>query len=109
MNLRILMGAAALASAACTHTLERPAAMAQIDGDQHVVVRAEAGRLWWAHRAWSEPHELWTLPAHGDVRNLAVDRLGNAFVVTFDQDGTTWRGTFGEAESTPTRLARGGQ
>lgn len=107
MKLRIFVGAALLACAACTHAPEHSVAMAQVQGDQHVVVRAEAGRLWWAHRAWSEPHELWSLPAGGSVENLAVARDGNGFVVTFDQNGTTWRGTFGESPVTPKQLARG--
>ena len=106
MNLRTWMGAAAvLACAACTHAPEHPAAMARIDGDQHVVVRAEAGRIWWAHRAWSEPHALWTLPARGAVQNLAVAREGDGFVVTFDQEGSMWRGTFGQAPTGAKRLA----
>ncbi|HEY1958532.1 MAG TPA: hypothetical protein VGH28_23100 [Polyangiaceae bacterium] len=109
MKLRILMGVAALTCAACTHTTEHSASMAQVDGDQHIVVRAEAGHLWWSHRAWSEPHELWALPAQGEVQNLAVGRVGDGFIVTFDQDGTTWSGTFGETTPSTTRLARSGR
>lgn len=107
MNLAILINVAALACA-CTHD-DRPVATAQIDGEPHVVVRVEAGNVWWARRAWSEPHRLWSLPARGDVRDLAVERLGDGFVVTFEQGGETWRGTFREGSDTPARLARGGK
>jgi hypothetical protein len=107
MRLRMFFCAAALACAACTHTSERSVAVARVDGAQHVVVRAEAGRVWWSHRDWTEPHELWQLPGGGAVQNLAVARDGDGFVVTFEQGGETWQGRFGESTPTRVRLARG--
>lgn len=105
----IACAAAALATAACTHSTEHNPAVAQIEGDQHVVVRAEAGRIWWQHRAWTEPHELWSLPTEGRVENLTVEREGDGYVVSFEQGGTSWSGRFGEPTSQPrkaTQLAR---
>ena len=104
----IACAAAALATAACTHATEPSPAVAQIDGEQHVVVRAEAGRIWWQHRAWTEPHELWSLPNDGRVDNLVVEHDGDGYVVSFDQGGTSWSGRFGETttEHKATKLAR---
>lgn len=98
MKSMMFAGAFALAAAACTHAPDHTPAVAQIDGDQHVVVRAEAGRIWWSHRAWTEPHELWTLPGEGKVENLVVTRAADGFVVSFDQSGTSWSGRFGEEQ-----------
>ena len=108
MSLKVMCCVAALAAAACTHASTRTPAVAQIDGEQHVIVRAEAGRIWWAHRAWTEPHELWTLPSQGDVQNLAVTPSVNGFVVTFEQGGEQWRGSFGQRalDANNTELAR---
>ena len=97
-------GAFALAAVACTHAPDHTPAVAQIDGDQHVVVRAEAGRIWWSHRAWTEPHELWTLPGDGKVEKLTVARESDGFVVSFEQNGASWSGRFGE-EQQPTKKA----
>jgi hypothetical protein len=97
MNLRMICCAGALAMAACNHVNEAPVATAQVEGAHHVVVRAEFGRIWWGHNAWSEPHELWTLPGRGDVQNLTVTRQQDGFVVTFEQDGSTFSGRFGES------------
>jgi hypothetical protein len=99
MNLRMICFAGALAMAACNRVEGRPATTAQIEGDQHVVVRAEAGRIWWAHRAWTEPHELWALPGRGDVENLSVTPREGGYMVTFQQDGTTFSGSFGQVEA----------
>jgi len=96
MKIILVACAAALATAACTHTSERQPAVARVDGAEHVVVRAEAGRIWWQHREWTEPHELWALPNGDRVENLSVARDGNAFVVSFEQGGTSWSGRFGE-------------
>ena len=98
MKIMMFAGAFALAAVACTHATEHTPAVAQIDGDQHVVVRAEAGRIWWSHRAWTEPHELWSLPGDGKVENLTVSRSSEGFVVSFDQNGTSWSGRFGEQQ-----------
>jgi hypothetical protein len=109
MKTRMFAGAVALAAAACTHAPDRAAAVAQVDGAQHVVVRAEAGRIWWSHRAWTEPHELWTLPGEGKVENLNVARESDGFVVSFDQNGASWSGRFGEEprqETKTTELAK---
>jgi len=106
----IIVGAIALATAACTHAPDHTAAVAQVDGDQHVVVRVEAGRIWWSHRTWTEPHELWALPSEGKVENLVVARESDGFVVSFEQNGTSWSGHFGEeqkeAHKTSTELAK---
>lgn len=70
--------------------------VARVDGDHHITVRAEAGHLWWAHRPWTEPHELWTLPSTGTVANLAIRPVasdaGAKFEITFEQGGVPWRG-----------------
>jgi hypothetical protein len=105
----VACAAAALATAACTHATQQPA-VARVDGAQHVVVRAEAGRIWWQHREWTEPHELWTLPSGDRVENLSVARDGDAFIVSFEQGGTSWSGRFGETtneERPVTKLAKG--
>ena len=86
-----------LGLAACSNAVsERAVAVAHVDGDHHVTVRAEGGRLWWSHRAWSEPHEVCRLPGDGPVENLAVRPVvtgsGETFEITFDQDGAAWRG-----------------
>ena len=91
---RFISCAAALAVVACVHAPEHAVVTAQIEGDAHVVVRAEGGRVWWSRCAWSEPHELWTLPSEGAVEDLKVARSDAGFVVTFHQDGAAWRGTF---------------
>ena len=98
MKTIMFAGAFALAAVACTHAPDHTPAVAQIDGAQHVVVRAEAGRIWWSHRAWTEPHELWTLPGDGKVENLVVSRDSDGFVVSFEQNGAAWSGRFGEEE-----------
>ena len=108
MNLRTFIGAAAILCAACTHSSEHPVAVAQIQGDQHVVVRAEAGRIWWQHRTWTEPHALWALPSGSQVENLAVTRDRDSYHVTFEQDGMTWEGSFGGNAPAATTLARSG-
>ena len=96
MNVRMICCAAALALPACTQVNDPPVATAQVEGAQHVIVRAEYGRIWWENRAWTAPHELWTLPATGEVQNLAVTRENDGFLVTFNQGGTAFRGSFGE-------------
>ncbi len=109
MKMTMFACAIALATAACTHASNTTPAVAQIQGDQHVVVRAEAGRIWWQHRAWTEPHELWTLPTEGRVENLTVARQGDGYVVSFEQGGASWSGTFGESvapEHKATQLAQ---
>jgi opacity protein-like surface antigen len=99
--------AIALAAAACTHAADQAPAVAQVDGEQHVVVRAEAGRIWWQHRAWTEPHELWALPSEGKVENLNVERSATGYVVSFDQGGQAWSGNFGETQQRKaTQLAK---
>jgi hypothetical protein len=81
---------------ACSAGWDRPTAVASVDGDYHVTVRAEGGRLWWSHRPWSEPHEVCRLPGEGAIEHLAVRPVmtgsGEAFEITFDQDGAAWRG-----------------
>ena len=72
MKSMIIAGAFALAAVACTHAPEHNPAVAQVEGAEHVVVRAEAGRIWWSHRAWTEPHELWALPGEGTVGGFVV-------------------------------------
>jgi hypothetical protein len=89
----------ALCAVACSHTPQSHP-IAQLEGREHVVVRAEAGHLWWAHRTWTEPHELCPLPSQGPVENLTVRREAGRFAVSFDQGGTSWNGTFGELDST---------
>jgi hypothetical protein len=83
---------------ACAST-PHPATVATVDGDAHVTVRAEGGRLWWSHRPWGEPHALWSLPNHGAVEHLSVSvaSAGEApvFVVGFDQGGVRYSGRFG--------------
>lgn len=103
MKKMIFAGAFALAAVACTHAPDHSPAVAQVDGDQHVVVRAEAGRIWWSHRAWTEPHELWTLPGDGKVEKLVVTRAEDGFVVSFEQNGAAWSGRFGEAQEEQAR------
>lgn len=86
-----LMGAAG-----CAQLPARDVALAQVDGEHHIAVRAEGGRLWWSHRPWSEPHELWKLPGNGAVENLAVRQVATdkdpTFEVSFAQDGKAWHG-----------------
>jgi hypothetical protein len=89
-----------LALVACADVPEKSAAVAQAYGDAHVTVRAEGGRLWWSHHPWTEPHALWKLPASGTVEALSVravasDTADDVFVVTFQQGGRSFRGTFG--------------
>ncbi len=80
----------------CAQVSERSVQVAQVDGDNHITVRAEGGRLWWSHRAWSEPHELWKLPSDAPVTNLAVREIasgdGPRFEITFEQNGEPWHG-----------------
>ena len=97
--------ALALCATACGSTSSYKPAMAGVDGEHHVVVRAEAGRLWWAHRAWTEPHQLCALPTNGPVENLMVTAGADGFVVSFDQGGATWSGSFGPATSETTQPA----
>ena len=110
MKTMTFAGAVALAAAACTHAPDyNTPAVARVDGAEHVVVRAEAGRIWWSHRAWTEPHELWTLPGDGKVEKLSVARESDGFVVSFEQNGTSWSGRFGETrkeQTTTTELAK---
>ena len=106
--MKIILCALALCAMACTNTSTFQPNVAQVDGNRHVVVRAEAGRLWWAHRTWTEPHELCALPSNGPVENLKVDHEGDGFVVSFDQGGTTWTGTFGSEDATRAVVARAG-
>jgi hypothetical protein len=73
--------------------------IARADGDAHVTIRAEGGRLWWSHRPWTEPHALWALPASGPVDDLAVravatDSPDDVFVVSFRQGGRSFHGRF---------------
>jgi hypothetical protein len=107
----LICALAALGAVACTHTSTFTPNVARVDGAEHVVIRAEAGRLWWAHRDWTEPHELCALPAQGRVENLSVARQGSKFVVTFDQGGTAWTGELGTPgeEERPLFMARGGK
>lgn len=93
--MKIILCIAALCGACASTTTPMQSNVAQVDGDRHVVVRAEAGRLWWSHRTWTEPHELCALPARGNVENLSVQPTEDGFVVSFDQGGTTWQGAFG--------------
>jgi len=82
---------------ACAEVPARSPAVASVDGAAHVTVRAEAGRIWWSHRAWTEPHALWTLPGRGPVENLVVteaESSNGAFVVRFEQGGTPFVGRF---------------
>ena len=107
--MKTIICAFALCAAACTNTSTYKPAMAQVDGEHHVVVRAEAGRLWWAHREWTEPHELCALPKSGAVDNLTVTRTDAGFVVSFDQGGESWSGTFGaQNDDQPKLVARAG-
>lgn len=108
MRNRLFVLTFALAAAGCVHAPEHAATTAQIDGDAHVVVRVEANRVWWSHCAWSEPHELWTLPSDGAVEDLHVTRSDAGFVVTFHQAGNEWHGTFDPEPTTraPSTLAR---
>ena len=89
---------ALLGAAACSHVGSEASSptVAQVDGAQHIVITAQAGHLWWSHRAWTEPHDLWTLPSKGPVEKLAVLPEENGFLVTFEQDGTTYKGRFGK-------------
>ena len=104
-----------LGLAACSAGPERATAVAAVDGDHHVTVRAEGGRLWWSHRPWSEPHDICRLPGDGPVENLAVRAVvtgnGETFEITFDQDGAAWRGRIVLDESsmldTPVAFLRG--
>jgi hypothetical protein len=113
MKITMFASVIALAAAACTHASEHTPAVAQVQGDQHVVVRAEAGRIWWQHREWTEPHELWSLPAEGRVENLSVAREGDGYVVSFEQNGAAWSGRFGEttvpSQRKATQLAQSGR
>lgn len=85
-----------LAAVACAEVPQRNVAVAQVDGDNHITIRAEGGRLWWSHRPWSEPHELWKLPSNAPVTNLAVrateSGAGPRFEITFEQNGEPWHG-----------------
>jgi len=85
-----------LAAVACAEVPQRYVAVAQADGDNHITIRAEGGRLWWSHRPWSEPHELWKLPSNGPVHDLAVRAVasssGPRFEITFELNGEPWRG-----------------
>ena len=105
-----------LGLAACSNTVaERAVAVAHVDGDHHVTVRAEGGRLWWSYRPWSEPHEICRLPGDGAVENLAVRPVmtgnGETFEITFDQDGAAWRGRIvlddSAMQDTPVAFLRG--
>jgi hypothetical protein len=91
-----------LGSAACVHETDNQPNIVRLDGDRHITVRAEAGRLWWSYYPWTEPHELCTLPARGQVDDLRVTpalSTDDGFVVTFRQGGTTWRGDIGTEHS----------
>lgn len=103
MNVRVLtMGAAVVACAACAEASAPAAAVARIDdAGLPVVVRAEAGRIWWSRHEWTEPHDLWALPGHGPVEKLSVVREADGFVVTFEQSGTQWRGSFRTGSTSP--------
>jgi hypothetical protein len=85
-----------LGLAACGAVPERAAAVANVDGDHHLTVRAEGGHLWWSHRPWSEPHDVCRLPGEGAVENLAVRPVltgsGETFEISFEQDGAAWHG-----------------
>ncbi len=91
-----IIGLAAFASVGCAQISDRNVAVAQVDGDNHVTIRAEAGKLWWSHRSWSQPHELWKLPSSAPVTNLAVREIasgeGPRYEITFEQNGEPWRG-----------------
>ena len=111
----LLVSMGFLALSACSQVTERATAVAHVDGDHHMTVRAEGGRLWWSHRPWSEPHEVCRLPGDGPVMNLAVRPIvtgsGETFEITFDQDGAAWRGRIALDESdmldTPVAFLRG--
>jgi hypothetical protein len=92
--IRSLLICAAFAAVACVHESEHAAVTAQLDGDDHVLVRAEYGRVWWQRCAWSEPHELWALPSNDPVEDLHVTRGDAGLVVTFHQHGRAWSGSF---------------
>jgi hypothetical protein len=99
----------ALVSAACVHEVDHESQpMARLDGDRHVTIRAEAGRLWWSYYPWSEPHPLWALPAQGRVANITIRPVlskDDGFIVTFEQGGALWEGEIGDGLATP-ELAR---
>jgi hypothetical protein len=100
MKVALIACGLCLALVACADVPARSSVpTARADGDAHVAIRAEGGRLWWSHRPWSEPHPLWTLPAHGpveelDVRAIASDSDDQVFVVSFRQDGRWFHGRF---------------
>ena len=91
--------ATCLASLACADLPAPSPAVARVDGDAQVTVRAEGGRLWWSHHPWTEPHALWQLPGHGAVEDLRVTPIASdtddcVFVVSFQQGGAVYRGRF---------------
>ena len=104
-----------LALNACSAGWERATVAATCDGDYHLTVRAEGGHLWWSHRPWSEPHDICHLPGEGAVAHLAVRPVmtgsGEAFEITFDQDGSAWRGRIllddASMQDTPVAFLRG--
>ena len=96
---------------ACADVPARSPSVAVVDGDAHVTVRAEGGRLWWSHRPWSEPHALWALPNQGAVESLRVTAVASAtdddvFNVSFVQGGVRYHGTFGFDPSTSIETPR---
>jgi hypothetical protein len=98
----------AWASVACIHEGDHTQQMARLDGDRHITIRVEAGRLWWSYYPWSEPHPLWTLPTNGRVENIQIRPVlsrDEGFVVSFEQGGARWEGEIGEDLTTP-ELAR---
>ena len=92
----------ATGSAACVHEWDHDRHMVRLDGDRHITVSAEAGRLWWSYQPWTEPHELCKLPSREPVEDLTVTPVlstDDGFVVTFRQGDTTWRGEIGEGRA----------
>ncbi len=95
--------------AGCVREPDHGQVVARVDGDRHVTIRAEAGKLWWSHWPWSEPHPLWQLPAAGNVENVAVTpnlSSDDGFIVTFEQGGVRWRGEIGDDRVVATDLSR---
>jgi len=87
-------------AAGCVHEVDHDSQrMARLEGDRHVTIRAEAGRLWWSYYPWTEPHPLWAYPAQGRVQNIDVRPVlskDDGFIVTFEQGGAVWEGEIGE-------------
>jgi hypothetical protein len=97
LALRALAVAIALAGApACASAPipSRAALPASHDGEARAAVRVEAGAVWAGARPFTAQARAWSVPGRGPVDALEVRPLaaGDGFVVTFRQDGRTWRG-----------------